>query len=309
MHRRLWVPALAISLAAACQANLKPTDQFQKRTEAQDAAGNARAASTAPVGEGMLGRAYPAPATPVSANEMSTEQGRPTFTAATTEAAPSMVIRTGNASVEVDSLEAAVAALRIAAQRVGGYVANATVTAGREQYRTATLEVKVPAARFDDLVAGLNPLGRIESVNVTAEDVGEEYVDVTARIANARRLEERLIDLLATRTGKLQDVLNVERELARVRGEIERHEGRLRFLKTRTSLSTLSVSIHEPLPITGNPSAGDVVAEAFRRAWRNLLAVIAGGIASLGVLVPIILAGGTAVVAIRKWRRTVRVGG
>ena len=111
-------------------------------------------------------------------------------------------------------------------------------------------------------------------------------MDVTARIANARRLEERLIDLLATRTGKLQDVLNVERELARVREEIERHEGRLRFLKTRTSLSTLSVSIHEPLPITGNPSAGDVVAEAFRRAWRNLLAVIAGGIASLGVLVP-----------------------
>jgi hypothetical protein len=165
------------------------------------------------------------------------------------------------------------------------------------------LEVKVPAARFDDLVAGLRPLGRVESVNVTAEDVGEEFVDVTARITNASRLEERLIDLLATRTGKLQDVLNVERELARVREEIERHEGRLRFLKTRAALSTLSVSIHEPLPITGNPSAGDVVAEAFRRAWRNLLGLVAGGIASLGVLVPVVLVGGTAVALVRRWRK------
>jgi len=301
MHRRLWVPALAASLAAACQANLRPEDEFQKKADARD--------SAAPAPAGMLGRANASPATasPAAAEELSAQQGRPSFTASTTAAAPSMVIRTGYASVEVDSLESAVAALRIAAQRVGGYVANATVTAGQEQHRTAMLEVKVPAARFDDLVDGLTPLGRIESVNVTAEDVGEEYVDVTARIANARRLEERLIDLLATRTGKLQDVLNVERELARVREEIERHEGRLRFLKTRTSLSTLSVSIHEPLPITGNPSAGDVVAEAFRRAWRNLLAVIAGGIASLGVLVPVVLVGGTAVAVVRRWRRPAAV--
>jgi hypothetical protein len=175
--------------------------------------------------------------------------------------------------------------------------------AGREQHRTAVLEVKVPAARFDDLIAGLRPLGRLESVNVSAQDVGEEYVDVTARIANARRLEERLIDLLANRTGKLQDVLNVERELARVREEIERYDGRLRYLRSRTSLSTLSVSLHEPLPITGNPSAGDVVAEAFRRAWRNLLALVAGTIASLGVLVPLVLAGGMTVAAVRRWRR------
>jgi len=83
----------------------------------------------------------------------------------------------------------------------------------------------VPAGRFDEVVAGLRPMGRLESVNVNAQDVGEEYVDVTARIDNARRLEQRLIGLLATRTGKLKDVLDVEQTLARVREEIERYEG------------------------------------------------------------------------------------
>jgi hypothetical protein len=275
--------------------NGAPRDELQKLTDVKD---EAAANGSAPAAASILGRGYsPKPAAPKELN------GRPSFSVSTADISPSMVIRTGYATVEVDSLDAAVAALRLAAQGVGGYIANATVLGGREQHRTARLEVKVPAARFDDLLAGLRPLGRVENVNVTAEDVGEEYVDVTARIANARRLEERLVDLLATRTGKLQDVLNVERELARVREEIERHEGRLRFLKTRTTLSTLSVSIHEPLPITGNPSAGDVVADAFRRAWRNLLAVVAGGIASLGVLVPAVLVGGTAVALVRRWRR------
>lgn len=275
--------------------NGAPPEELQKLTDVKD---EAAASNSAPAAASMLGRPHsPKPAAPEELN------GRPSFSVSTADISPSMVIRTGYATVEVDSLDAAVAAVRLAAQGVGGYIANATVLGGREQHRTARLEIKVPAARFDDLLAGLRPLGRIENVNVTAEDVGEEYVDVSARIANARRLEERLVDLLATRTGKLQDVLNVERELARVREEIERHEGRLRFLKTRTTLSTLSVSIHEPLPITGNPSAGDVVADAFRRAWRNLLAVVAGGIASLGVLVPAVLVGGTAVALVRRRRR------
>ena len=73
-------------------------------------------------------------------------------------------------------------------------------------------------------------------------------MDLAARAANGRRLEERLVELLRTRTGKLQDVLSVERELARVREEIERMEGRLRFSRPAPQLSTLSVSLYEPLP-------------------------------------------------------------
>jgi hypothetical protein len=300
---RVWTAVAMTALAAGCQMNAPRLDELQKAAaDKLDSSSAANTPAGAPAPASMVAHRRERPA-PTSPEELSTQSPRPAFSAGAADVARSMVIRTGHATVEVDSLEPALVGLRIAAQRVGGYVANATVTAGREQHRSAMLEVKVPAARFDDLVSGLQPLGRVEGINITAEDVGEEYVDVSARITNARRLEDRLIDLLAARTGKLQDVLNVERELARVREEIERHEGRLRFLKTRAALSTLSVSMHEPLPITGNPSAGDVVAEAFRRAWRNLLGVLAGGIASLGVLVPVVLIGGTAVAVVRRWRR------
>jgi hypothetical protein len=218
-------------------------------------------------------------------------------------AASGMVIRTGNASIEVDSLEPAMDALRRLAQRVGGFVGNSTIQSGREQLRQATMEIKVPAARFDELTNGLPPLGRVEFVSVSAEDVGEELVDLTARVANSRRLEERLIDLLGSRTGRLQDVLAVERELARVREEIERQEGRQRYLKSRVSLSTLSITVHEPPPIVADHPGWNPLWEAMRQAWRNFVALLAGVIASLGFVVPVAAAAGAGIFLVRRIKR------
>src|SRR6266550_4077307 len=99
----------------------------------------------------------------------------------------SMVIRTGQASIEVDSLERAVAQVRLLAARVGGYVANTVMQTGRSDLRSASLEVKIPAERFDEGLNGLMPLGKLESVNVLAEDVGEEFTDVTARMRRSAR--------------------------------------------------------------------------------------------------------------------------
>ena len=224
--------------------------------------------------------------------------------AAAVAAAP-MLIRTGSASVEVDSLDKAVAHVRALARAVGGYVANTSIAAGREQARSATLEVRVPAARFDDLVGGLAPFGRVERVDVQAQDVGEEFVDVSARVANARRLEARLVDLLARRTGKLEEVLTVERELARVREEVERYDGRLRYLRARAAVSTLAVTVHERAPLLAEAPGAGPVAEAFREAGRNFVALAAGVIAASGVWVPL---GVLAYAAYAAWRRRRRRG-
>lgn len=203
-----------------------------------------------------------------------------------TAAVPSMIIRVGTVSVLVDSLELAVAQVRQLAERMGGFIANAAMQTGPDYFRSATLTLRMPSARYDEALGGLDPIGDVETVNTNAEDVGEEFVDVQARVANARRLESRLVELLATRTGRLDDVLAVERELARVREEIERFEGRLRFLRERVSLSTLTVTVHEAAPLIGaNPSA-NVIGEAVVAAWRNFVAFLAGLIAALGWMAP-----------------------
>jgi len=219
----------------------------------------------------------------------------------------SMIIRTGFAGIEVDSIDAAIARVRALAQRVGGFVANTQVQGGKDQLRTASLEVKIPSDRFDEALAGLAPIGKVESVNVNAQDVGEEFVDIAARVENAHRLEARLIALLANRTGKLQEVLSVERELARIREEIERYEGRMRFLRARVALSTLTIAVHERAPIIV-PIAGDgPIVVAMRDAWRNFVGFVATLIASLGVLVPLgvlVFVGWLGVRRLGPWRPT-----
>ena len=198
------------------------------------------------------------------------------------------------------TLDAAIQRVRQLAERVGGYVGNTTTQTGKGQTRSATLELKIPAARFDEAVSGLSPLGEIESVNIQAEDVGEEFVDLTARAANGKRLEERLLALLAAKTGKLEEVVSVERELARVRGEIERLDGRLRYLRSRVAMSTLTVTVHEPAPILPPRVGPGVMGEAFRQAWRNGVEFVAALVASLGWLVPLSAIAG---VLFLMWRR------
>ncbi|HEX8849216.1 MAG TPA: DUF4349 domain-containing protein [Gemmatimonadaceae bacterium] len=211
------------------------------------------------------------------------------------DATPPMVIRTGSVTVKVDSLAPAIAQLRILAQQLGGYVGATSIQVGTEQLHSATVEMKVPAARWTQLLEGIRPIGVLEHQEENAEDVGEEYVDVTARVANARRLESRLIALLENRTGKLADALEVEQQLARVREEIERYQGRLRYLSSRASMSTMTVTLHEPAPVVGAHPGDNPILDAFRTAWRTFVGFIAFLIASLGVLVPL------AVIAAVTW--------
>ena len=217
--------------------------------------------------------------------------------------APTMIIRTGQAFIEVEKVDPAILRIRQLAAQVGGYIANSSVSGGRDQIRQATLEIKIPASKYDQAVGDLSTIGKVETVNSTAEDVGEEFVDVTARVTNARRLEERIIALLSTRTAKLDEVLRVEHELARVREEIERYEGRLRFLSTRAATSTLTITVHEPMPVLGNTPGTNPIAAALRRAWRNFVGLVAAIIESLGVVIPLALIGFGAWLGYRRWKR------
>jgi hypothetical protein len=218
-----------------------------------------------------------------------------------TDILPNLIIRSGTASLQVDSLEHAVALVRALARRVGGFVGSSTAQAGKGQLHSSMLEIRMPAEHFEETVDGLRMIGKIETVNVTAEDVGEEYVDVQARMTNDRRLEARLIDLLAHRTGKLADVLDVEHELARVREEIERYEGRLRYLRSRAAVSTLSLTVHEPIPVVDEGSPG-VMGEAVRDAWRNFITVVAFVIQSLGVVIPLAVCAVVVWLVVRRWK-------
>ena len=228
---------------------------------------------------------------------METDVGAPLAPAS--DPAGAMLVRHGEASLEVRHVDDAVSRIRQAATQFGGFVANTAVRTGKDEQPSASLEVRVPTAQFDGLLAALRTVGKVERVTAGAEDVGEEYVDLGARAANARRVEARLVEMLATRTGKLSDVLTVEQELARVRQEIERHDARLRWLERRAALSSLTVALHEPVGLIDRPSPGPIV-EAIGLAWQRMLGIIAWCIASLGILVPLGVLVGVGILVLRR---------
>jgi hypothetical protein len=197
-----------------------------------------------------------------------------------------MLIRTGYAAVRVDSLEPAIAALEALARGAGGFVGNTSFTGGEERSRTATLQLRVPSARFGQLRAGLDQLGEVLALNISVQDVGEEYTDATARLKSKRQVEDRLLELLRTRVGKLSDVIELERALEAVRQEIESTEGRLRYLRNQVGLSTMTVTLSEPGLNIAEPGYHPI-RDAFGLAWRNFTGLIAGIIASLGWMVPL----------------------
>lgn len=305
--RAAVMAGMIVGVALACSKDSnRETKQVTAYDQTSPVTANAGSIGSAGGGAGGIGgqaaRVAPAPpgAPPeksmaMDVNDADLAQSSPTGPAMPSQsslpidATAPMIIRTGNATIQVEQLEPAVGKLRTLAQSLGGYVGNTSMQTGSDQVRSASVELKVPARRWGELLTGLNPIGKREALTESAQDVGEEFVDVSARVANARRLEERLISLLANRTGKLSDALSVERELARVREEIERYEGRLRYLRSQTAISTMVVFVHEPPPVLGTQPGSNPIADAFRAAWRNFVGFVAGLIAFLGVLVPVVL--------------------
>jgi hypothetical protein len=158
---------------------------------------------------------------------------------------PKKIIYTGNVSLVAENLDKAGDALEQRVKQFGGYIGDASKTGTRDQVRTASWTIRIPSTSFDSFLKAVSQLGELESMSTTAQDVSEEFYDVAARLKNKKVEEQRLIELLQKATGKLSEVLTVEKELSRVREEVEQIEGRLRFLTNQTDLSTITIMIRE----------------------------------------------------------------
>ena len=119
------------------------------------------------------------------------------------------------------------------AESLGGHIA------GRKDQ---SVQIKVPSASFREAMTKIEAIGGVVNRSVTADDVSEEFHDLEVRLGNLRGTRTRLQEFLGKANG-IQDMLTVERELERVALELDRIEGRLEFLRTRASMSVISVAL------------------------------------------------------------------
>jgi hypothetical protein len=160
-------------------------------------------------------------------------------------AMPRKIIYNGYVDLVVDDLSVVESRLMALLKGRNGYVSETNVSGSPGSQRTGAWKVRVPAEHFSELMAAVAKLGELRSNRIDSQDVSEEFYDVEARIAVKKQEEKRLLKILDEATGKLKDILEVEKELSRVRSEAERMEGRLRWLSHNSALSTISLTVTE----------------------------------------------------------------
>src|SRR5207249_6624428 len=105
--------------------------------------------------------------------------------------------------------------------------------------------VKVLPENLDPCLQKVRGLGELKNQTLGTEDVTKVYFDTDARLKNAHVMEQRLIDMLKTKTGKVSDLLQVEKELGRIREEIEKMQGELKYWDSRVQFATVTISLSE----------------------------------------------------------------
>jgi predicted nucleic acid-binding Zn-ribbon protein len=138
------------------------------------------------------------------------------------------------------------------------------------------ITIRVPADNFDKLVSSATKgVDKFDDKNIEVKDVTEEFLDVQARLDTKKELEKRYLKLVE-RAGSIKEIMDVEKELGELRGEIESIEGRLRYLKSRISLSTLHMTFYETKEEKKSSGFGDKLSDNFSHGWDGFLMFFVG---------------------------------
>jgi hypothetical protein len=170
-----------------------------------------------------------------------------------------MIARTASLNMLVKDFNAARTSMDRIVRGHQGYMSSLNISTVKGAPQTLSAKVMIPAAQMDAALADLKALGRVEQEQQGGEEVTSQVLDLDARLKNARETETQLTEILRSRTGKIADVLEVEKEMARVRGEIETMQAEQKQLRERVGFGSIDLNLSEEYQaqIGGGPWLAD----------------------------------------------------
>jgi len=203
-----------------------------------------------------------------------------------------MIARTVSLTLLVKDVPAARAVLDGILARRAGYAAQLTVATPEGGARSFQASLRIPAGELAAALVDLRALGRVENEGQSGEEVTQQHADLVARLQNSRETEQRMRDILSERTGKIEEVLQVEEEIARVRGEIEGMEADQKTLEHRVDFASVDLQMTEVYKEqlgSPSPSVGNRVRNSFVTGLRNAGASLLGMLLFLEEVGPVLL--------------------
>jgi Domain of unknown function (DUF4349) len=188
----------------------------------------------------------------------------------------------------VDDTDSVASSLRAKTEELGGYVASSRVSEGDGKQHGATLELRVPSDKLGELRSSVRGFGELTTDAETTEDVTEARADLEARLAAARAEETRILELMQNKTGSIADVLETEKELARIRENIERLDAERRALVTRVDFAKVHVTLNPNVPAAWS-TPGESVAKAWHGGLHTAKAAAVIGAMVIVAIAPFVL--------------------
>jgi hypothetical protein len=160
------------------------------------------------------------------------------------------IIKTAFVTIEVKDVAGSVDAIRNLVTAKGGYLSSSSISEGYNNRLSGTVVLRIPQAEFDTVLAGVKAIGTVRSVSTHGEDVTEEYVDIQAQKTSYQNQLVQYNEIMK-KAVNVSDVIEVQRQIDRVQTELNRLEGRLKYLNSRIDMSTITVNLQEPEPVGG----------------------------------------------------------
>ncbi|RJX23849.1 MAG: DUF4349 domain-containing protein [Dethiobacter sp.] len=212
------------------------------------------------------------------------------------ESSPQYIIRNGHLTLIITDIEEAVTEIQQKAAQFQGYVSSLELYDLTQERRAGRISLRIPEDKFDSALVMLEEVGKIKNKSTSEEDATLHYIDLEARITNMEAQEKRLRELL-DRAQKVEEVLEVEKELWRIRGNLESMIAEFRHLKQRVSYSSINIYLEEKDPLTTSlveglgtwEKVGSLLALNTNRLIKGISTLIIVSIGSLPILVPLAL--------------------
>jgi hypothetical protein len=200
-----------------------------------------------------------------------------------------MIIKNGDLTIEIEKYDDCMVKLQKITDSLGGFISDSKMDIPFAGVKRGNIEIRIPSEKFETLMIEIKNLAKkVEVEGVKGTDVSEEFFDLEARLINKKKAEARMQEIMkAAKT--VREILEVERELTGIREDIERFEGRRRFLADQASLSTIRVTMHEPYPVSISSSGGfwATIGDGFVHGIKGFAVILSGTIAFLIAGIPV----------------------